>query len=52
MLVNVQSFLRYLYTYWVQPYIYGEITRPIDGLGWLFPEFANLEILLCEPLLN
>ena len=28
------------------------ITCPYNGLGWIFPEISNLEIISCEPLLH
>ena len=48
MLVDVRTFLPYLYTCWVQPSLL--IFSP-NGIGWRFPEIYNLEIISGETFL-
>ena len=33
-------------------YLYMVITRMSSGIGWRFPDIANLYIISCEPLLH
>ena len=49
LLFNVQTFLRYLYGF---NHFLMVLNRLINGLGWIFPDISNLEIILCETLLH
>ena len=50
LLVNIRNFLHHLYTLLDQPFLNGN-HRLINGLGWRFPDIANLTTVSDEPLL-